>query len=81
MGGVRQELSLMVASDMHPGCLHEKLGRLQRQQRAGEAIPQVHYKINPASLDVLADSLQCGEVSMDVTDNGDAHVYGGFHWG
>ena len=69
----REQLALVIAGEVKPVLGHQSLRRLARQQRAREAVPQVHHRIDAAMAEILDHGLQSREVAVDVREEGDPH--------
>jgi hypothetical protein len=59
-------MTLVVASQAQPALGHQELGGFPWQQRARQAVPQVHHLIHTLAPQVGCDSLKSGEVAVDV---------------
>ncbi len=65
-----QQLALVVARQAQPALSHQELGGFPRQQRTGQAIPQVHHLIHTPAAQVGDDGFKSGEVAVDVREKG-----------
>jgi hypothetical protein len=68
-----KNLPLAVAREMNPVLRQEKLRRFKRQERTRHAVPQVDDGIETPTCEVPDNCLKCGQVSMNVCQDGDAH--------
>ena len=63
----------MVSSEMNPVLRHQKLRGLKRQQRTGQAVPQVDDGIHADAPNVRDDGFKGRQISVNVGDDGNAH--------
>ena len=72
----RQHLPLVIAANGGQVERHQALGRLGREQRAGEYVAQIDREIDVAALDVGQDGIEREQVAVDVGYCSDSHLAG-----
>lgn len=65
----------MVSGEVQPVPGHQELCGLERQQRPEKAVTQVNDRINAAPAHIFDHGLKCGQIPMDVCNNGDSHRF------